>query len=337
MYMNKYNDPASRFSECGSPAGEGGESHLAAWVDLSVRIALDGPAGPFELNTHLTVAKGMFVALVGPSGAGKTTLLKLLAGLMKPDHGHVRVGSSVWCDIEANTMLPVRRRSIGFVFQDYALFPNMTVQGNVEYAIGRGADREEAERLLRLVGMEGLASAYPARLSGGQKQRLALIRALARRPDILMLDEPLSALDPAMRRQLQDELKRLHHEFGTTTFLVSHDVAEILRLADRVIRLENGRIVGDSDPVRAIAAEATGNGVHLIGHHVSGPDENGFGIVSVEGRPCRIRYHDAPTDLAAGDVVVLDVGEARIQIADRVSAPDQAGTILTFTSRGGAR
>lgn len=335
--MSKYNDQMSYFSNGSSLAGEDSESNHAVWVDLSVQIALDGPAGPFDLNADLTVTKGSFVALVGPSGAGKTTLLRLLAGLVKPDRGYVRVGGSVWCDMEAHVMLPVRRRSIGFVFQDYSLFPNMTVRGNVQYAIGRGADPEQAERLLRLVGMEGLASAYPARLSGGQKQRLALIRALARRPDILMLDEPLSALDPAMRWQLQDELKRLHREFGTTTFLVSHDVAEILRLADRVIRLENGRIVGDSDPVRAVTAGVTSDGLHLVGHHVSGPDESGFGTLSVEGRLCRIRYRGMPPDLAAGDVVVLEVSEAAIRPADRVSPADHAGTILTFTSRGGAR
>lgn len=329
--MGKYNELPERSPPETADPGE------APWVDLDVRAALAGPAGPFDLEVGLKIARGSFVALTGPSGAGKTTLLRLLAGLMKPDRGHVRVGGTVWCDTAASAMLPVRRRSIGFVFQDYALFPNMTVRRNVEYAIGRGPGRKEAERLLDLAGLEGLANAYPARLSGGQKQRLALIRALTRRPEILMLDEPLSALDPQMRRQLQDELKRLHREFGTTTFLVSHDTAEILRLADRVVRLENGRVVADGAPAMAVAKEAATDGLHLVGHHVSGPDADGFGVVSVEGRLCRILYRDAPADLSAGDVVVLHVGAAGVRSADGTLFRDQAGTILTFTSRGGAR
>lgn len=174
--------------------------------------------------------------------------------------------------------MPVRDRPIGFVFQDYALFPNMTVAGNVEYATGRGFDPGEVRRLPELVDLQALAGAYPARLSGGQMQRLALIRALARRPEVLMLDEPLSALDPAMRRQLQDELKRLHRAFGTTTFLMSHDITEILHLADRVVRLENGKVVSD--------------GKGLLAYYVSGPDEDGFSAVSIDGRLCRIRYRN---------------------------------------------
>lgn len=322
--MNEYNETSGLTSDkMAHGEDEGGalphrapfvEPSLQSWVDLKVRVALDGPTGPFDLDVGLAVAQGAFVALVGPSGAGKTTLLRVLAGLMKPSEGRVRVGASVWCDTAARQMLPVRRRSIGFVFQDYALFPNMTVRGNLEYAIGRGFDSDEVFRLLDMVELRGLAEAYPARLSGGQKQRLALIRALARRPDVLMLDEPLSALDPAMRRQLQDEVKRLHHEFGTTTFMVSHDIAEILRLADRAIRLENGRIVADGDPVSVVLPAATGDGARLCGHHVSGPDENGIAMVLIDGRPCRVRYRDPPASISAGDIVMLDIGEAAIAV-----------------------
>lgn len=305
-------------------------------VDLSVRVALDGPAGPFDLDIELAVAKGSFVALVGSSGAGKTTLLRLLAGLMKPDRGRVRVGSSLWCDTAARVMVPVRHRSIGFVFQDYALFPNMTVQQNLEYAIGRRFDAGDARRLLEMVELLGLAMAYPARLSGGQRQRLALIRALARRPEILMLDEPLSALDPTMRRQLQDELKRLHREFGTTTFMVSHDTTEILRLADRAVRLENGRIVADGDPASVVLPAIDREGASLHGHHISGPDETGVATVSVDGRLCRIRYRDTPAQLAAGDFIMLDIDEAVVRRSDVASDATQAGKIRAFTSRGGA-
>jgi len=325
--MTEYNDQNSRSYPAASDDAGG-------WVDLSVEMALDGPAGPFDLDVALSAAKGAFVALVGPSGAGKTTLLRLLAGLATPRRGRIHVGSAIWCDTQNGTVVPVRDRSIGFVFQDYALFPNMTVRRNVEYAIGRNFEPAEVRRLLELVDLQALAGAYPARLSGGQKQRLALIRALARRPDILMLDEPLSALDPAMRRQLQDELKRLHRTFGTTTFMVSHDITEILRLADRVIRLENGRIVSDGDPASAFAAGRPENG--LLGHHVSGPDESGYCLVSIEGRICRIRYTNASPHLAPGDLVTIHMDEAAVHHA-APKAKDQAGSILTFTSRGGAR
>jgi len=284
------------------------------WLDLSVRIALSGAAGPFELDVALEAAKGAFVALIGPSGAGKTTLLRLLAGLARPDAGRIRVGGATWCDTTARVNVPTRRRAIGFVFQDYALFPNMTVRRNIEYAIGARPRIGEVARLLELVGLEALQDAYPARLSGGQRQRLALIRALARRPSLLMLDEPLSALDPAMRRQLQDELRRLHREFGTTTFLVSHDISEILRLADRVVRLDEGRVVYDGPPGRAFGVASDMPGI--IGQHVSGPDERGFSAVHVDGRICRLRYRNAPANLAAGDPVLLLLDEVEAERPD---------------------
>lgn len=306
------------------------------WVNLTVRFALRGPAGPFDLDVALAVAKGSFVALVGPSGAGKTTLLRLLAGLMKPDKGRVSVGPSLWCDTAARVMIPVRRRPIGFVFQDYALFPNMTVQRNVEYAVGRNFDTREVQRLLEMVDLQGLARAYPARLSGGQRQRLALIRALARRPEILMLDEPLSALDPTMRRQLQDEVKRLHREFGTTTFMVSHDITEILRLADRAVQLENGKIIADGDPASIVLPTTNHSNASLHGHHVSGPDDNGMATVAIGGRLHRVRYREAPAQLAAGDLVVLDIGDVVVRHSNLPPTGAHAGTMRTFTSRGGA-
>ncbi|HMN72020.1 MAG TPA: ABC transporter ATP-binding protein [Rhodoblastus sp.] len=329
--MTEYNGQVSRSAQVGAPVPTGDAP--AGGVMLSVRMPLHGPAGPFDLDVNLSVAKGAFVALVGPSGAGKTTLLRLLAGLTHPAHGRISVGSSIWCDTATGKAAPVRDRPIGFVFQDYALFPNMTVAGNVEYAVGRGFDPGEIRRLLELVDLQALAGAYPARLSGGQKQRLALIRALARRPEILMLDEPLSALDPAMRRQLQDELKRLHKTFGTTTFLVSHDVTEILRLADRVVRLENGKVISDGDAASIFALEGKG----LLAHHVSGPDEDGVAVVSIDGRLCRVRYRNPPPGVSAGDLVTLDIDDASVRLVGAGTPSGQAGTIVTFTSRGGAR
>lgn len=283
--------------------------HDERGLTFHVRTALNGAAGPFELDIESSVERGSFVAIVGSSGAGKTTLLRLLAGLSPLATGYVSMGPDVWCDTQAGTLLPTYRRSIGFVFQDYALFPNMSVRGNVEYAM-RLHDPDEIERLLRLVDLEALASAYPARLSGGQKQRLALIRALARKPSLLMLDEPLSALDPLLRRQLQDELKRLHQAFGTTTLLISHDIPEILRLADRVIRLEHGKVVFDGGPAAAFGASDNDGKLVISGEHIDGPDENGIATVRINGRLAKIRYRDRDAPYAKGDVVFLEIDEA---------------------------
>jgi molybdate transport system ATP-binding protein len=279
------------------------------WLDVSVRMGLDGAAGRFDLDVTLAVEKGTINALVGPSGAGKTTLLRLLAGLARPDAGRLRVDGEVWCDVQAGIHMPTRRRPLGFVFQDYALFPNMTVRGNVEYALGKERRPDAVDELVRLVALEGLQDVYPERLSGGQKQRLALIRALARRPSLLLLDEPLAALDPVMRGHLQDALKRLHKAFGTTTIMVSHDTAEILRLADRVVRLENGRVVFDGGPAEALGVAGPASGLRVFGAHVDGPDAGGHARVLIDGCLYRVRYRPGAVLPAAGDAVLLAAEE----------------------------
>lgn len=280
------------------------------WFEIAVQVPLRGPSGAFDLNVAISVASGSLVAVVGPSGAGKTTLLRVLAGLVQPQHGRVRVGHDVWCDVGARVNVPTRRRSIGFVFQDYALFPNMTVRQNVQYAFGSRSRSEELDELLAMVGLEGLSNAYPNRLSGGQRQRLALIRALARRPSVLMLDEPLSALDPARRRQLQDELKRLHLRFGTTTLLVSHDVSEIMRLADRVIRLDQGRVVFDGLPSQAFGVSSLDRRLCIIGQYLGERDDRGYCTVLVDEKCLRLRLGDRAAEFSVGDTVALQIEEA---------------------------
>jgi molybdate transport system ATP-binding protein len=281
----------------------------SSWLDVCMRMCLDGAAGRFDLDVAVAVEKGTIVALVGPSGAGKTTLLRLFAGLVRPAAGRLQVDGAVWCDVRAGVHLPTRRRALGFVFQDYALFPNMTVRGNVEYALGKARRPDVVDELVRLVALEGLQDVHPERLSGGQKQRLALIRALARRPSLLLLDEPLSALDPVMRRQLQGELKRLHNAFGTTTIIVSHDTAEILRLADRVVRLDNGRVVFDGGPAAALGVPSSTSGIRIFGEHVDGPDASGRSRVLVDGRLHRVRYRPGAAFPAPGDAIVLGAEE----------------------------
>jgi len=181
----------------------------------------------------LEVQKGEFFALLGPSGSGKTTLLRLLAGFERPDAGSIQLGQRTIAD-EKN-FLPPEQRRIGMVFQDYALFPHMTVEQNIGYGlVGCGAVEQRIEQMLNLTGLSALRGKHPNQLSGGEQQRVALARALAPSPQVLLLDEPFSNLDAALRRQMRSELKRLIREAGTTAILVTHDQEEALSLSDRI-------------------------------------------------------------------------------------------------------
>lgn len=219
----------------------------APMIDISLRKRLNNPAGGIHIQLAATLPDGSLTALFGPSGAGKTSVLRLLAGLLVPDAGHIVVDGETWFDSQRRIHLPPRQRAIGLVFQDYALFPNLSVRGNVAYAAGRG-DAAWVDYLLESTGLAPLHSRLPATLSGGQQQRVALARALARRPRLLLLDEPLSALHPALRRSLQDLLADLHQQLGLTTLLVSHDLAEVFRLAGQVIQMAAGQIQAAGTP-----------------------------------------------------------------------------------------
>lgn len=186
------------------------------------------------------------VGLFGPSGAGKTLTLQCLAGLVRPDGGRIALNGRVFFDSAAGVDLPPQERRLGYVFQGYALFPHLTVEANIAFGL---KDRPRAERVQRTrmvlerLGLAGLGRRYPAELSGGQQQRVALGRALAPDPDLLLLDEPLSALDVPLRRQLREELGRIIREWGKATVLVTHDLAEAYQLADRIVVYENGRVL----------------------------------------------------------------------------------------------
>ena len=203
--------------------------------------------GKSLLKVDLEVAEKELLCLFGHSGAGKTTLLRILAGLTIPDKGFISFNGQVWYDSEKKINLPVQQRNVGFMFQDYALFPNMTVRKNIEFA-QKTKKPEEVDRLLQLFGLESLQKQHPAKLSGGQKQRVALARALAAKPNVLLLDEPLSALDIEKRIELQDEILKAHKLLHTITLMVSHDIAEVEKLADSVIVLKNGAVIQEGKP-----------------------------------------------------------------------------------------
>ncbi len=211
-------------------------------VTVNIQKTLQGSAGEMELDVDINIKEHAFVALAGQSGSGKTTLLRILAGLEKAE-GVITVSEDVWQD--DRMVLAPQKRGIGFVFQEYALFANMSVEENLLYVV---KDRELARHLLEMTELYALRERLPATLSGGQKQRVSLCRAMMNRPKLLLMDEPLSALDPAMRTKLQQDILKLHREFGTTTIMVSHDPSEIYRLADRVIMLEQGEVIQDGTP-----------------------------------------------------------------------------------------
>ncbi|NTV46559.1 MAG: ATP-binding cassette domain-containing protein [Chlorobiales bacterium] len=216
-------------------------------IDINIEKELIGADGKFELQANFRVEKNELLCLFGKSGSGKTTILRSLAGLETPDRGTIKVGNEVWFDSQKKINLPVQKRRIGFVFQNYSLFPNMTVSENLAYAMDK-KDKKKITDLLETVELTELKDRYPATLSGGQQQRVAVARALARDPELLLLDEPLSALDMAMRVKLQDEIKRIHEKFNLATLLVSHEKQEVIRLASRIIWLDNGKIIKTGSP-----------------------------------------------------------------------------------------
>lgn len=211
-------------------------------ISLNIKKELHGSNGVMNLDINLSLQNGEFVALSGVSGSGKTTLLRVLAGLEEA-FGEIIVDGEIW--LNEKIKKPIQKRDIGFVFQDYALFPNLSVIDNLLYV---KKDKDLAKQLLSLTDLYELKNRYPNSLSGGQKQRISLCRALMKRPKILLMDEPLSALDPHMRLKLQDEILTLHKEFKTTTIMVSHDPSEMYKLASRVLVLKDGKIIDDGLP-----------------------------------------------------------------------------------------
>ncbi|HUM01408.1 MAG TPA: ABC transporter ATP-binding protein [Thermoanaerobaculia bacterium] len=255
---------------------------------LSFRFERRYPGGPsIRADLDLPLSPPDVTVLFGPSGAGKTTILRCLAGLDRPDAGEIRFGGATWFDAERGVSSRPQERRVGFLFQDYALFPHLTARGNVAYGL---SDVPREERLLRtdevlaFVGMKALASRYPSELSGGEKQRIALARALAPRPRLLLLDEPLSALDAPSREALRGDLRALLAAAGVPSVVVTHDRTEALLLGDRVAVVLGGAVrqVGPVDevfsrPVDVAVARVTGIESVLSGRVIGESD----GVVTV--------------------------------------------------------
>ncbi|MHC1752042.1 ATP-binding cassette domain-containing protein [Humidesulfovibrio sp.] len=217
-------------------------------LDLDIRMTLGGCGRSFDLAARL-VSSGRSTVFFGPSGSGKTVTLRAVAGLMTPDAGRIALDGEVLFDAAAGIDLPARARGVGFVFQDYALFPHLSVAENVGFGLGRGlfgrvdapARRRVAE-LLELAGLAELAQARPGRLSGGQRQRVALLRALARKPKVLLLDEPFAALDPLLRQRMRREVRAICQAAGAPTVLITHDPDDVLEFGGTLALYEAGAV-----------------------------------------------------------------------------------------------
>ncbi len=215
---------------------------------FTLRKSLHTARGRNTLYVDMEVKPGELVIITGPSGGGKTSLLRMIAGLMRPEQGRIEVGGEIWLDTRAGIHMPSQRRRVGMVFQEYALFPNMSVRENLSYALPRGKSADLIEELISIMEIEELVERYPQTLSGGQQQRVAVARSLVRRPRLMLLDEPLSALDLAMRSKLQDYILRVHKRYGLTTLMVSHDTGEIRKMGQRVLRLQDGVMIDEGPP-----------------------------------------------------------------------------------------
>ena len=225
--------------------------------------------GKLPLDVSFTVEKGQFLSIYGNSGAGKTTILRILAGLTEAENAHIEVENEIWDDSQKKHHLPVQKRSIGFVFQDFALFPNLTVKENLEFALQKNDNTKIVSELIELMELQSLQNSKPQNLSGGQKQRVALARAIVRKPKILLLDEPLSALDDEMRFKLQDYILKIHQKYQLTTLMISHTIPEIFKLSDKVIILDKGKILKEGTPSSVFSEEKISSKFKLTGEIIS--------------------------------------------------------------------
>lgn len=217
-------------------------------IEVRLHKVLRDRKQKFEIDTVFELEEQGFYALYGPSGAGKSSLLRMLAGLLRPDHGRVSYRGNTWFNSEERVHISPAKRSVAMVFQEDTLFPNMTVVENLRFAQGGKKDEAFIAKLLEDFQLTELRLRKPLTLSGGQKQRAALARAIAQQARFLLLDEPLNALDQETRMEIQDLLRKIHQEYQLTTFLVTHDIQEVFRLSDQVLVMNNGTIQRKGSP-----------------------------------------------------------------------------------------
>ncbi len=278
-------------------------------IKVDIEKKLTGSEGEFLLKVNFEVKKNEFLTLFGKSGSGKTTILRMIAGLENPDKGIIEVERNIYFDSERKINIPPQKRKVGFVFQNYALFPNMTVYQNLKFA-SEDNDKNKINKILEIVELKDLKERYPNTLSGGQQQRVALARAIVRNPLILLLDEPLSALDLSVRLKLQDEIKKIHKVLNLTTIMVSHDKPEVFKLSDRVLWIEKGKIVKSGSPRKVFIEKEISGKFSFVGTVLDIKESDTYQIITVE----------------IGDnlVEVVITDEGRVKIGDHVLVSSKA-------------
>ena len=234
-------------------------------INISVNKNFEERGGDFYVNFKLKINHGELVTIFGGSGVGKTTLLRIIAGLITPDSGSLEACSEVWFDDVQKINVKPQKRNVGFVFQDFALFPHLSVRDNLLFALPKGDDATIISSLIEIMELGHIQNRKPETLSGGQKQRVALARALVQKPQILLLDEPLSSLDGHMRLKLQNYLLEVHKRFDLTTIMVSHDVAETIKMSDTVVVIKDGKVAKQGAAIDVFSEHYGKNNSKVLG------------------------------------------------------------------------
>ena len=282
-------------------------------IKFHLKKSIHAAEGLLTLEIGQSIAQGDFIGLYGPSGAGKTTILRMLAGLTVPDGGYIEVEDNVWYNSTKKINLSPQKRDIGMVFQDFALFPNMTVRENIAFAVPAQQDKKLVAELLDIVRLGEFAGRYPQTLSGGQQQRVAMARALAKKPKILLLDEPLSSLDRETRFKLQDEILKIHQYYGLTTILVSHDHKELSRLCNRVLEIKGGKVSREGIPSAFFDEQETP--IQLSGTvKLMIPQLAGYRVeLETAGKQMVVLTVKEP-DFKTGDSIIIDANMVQLKI-----------------------
>lgn len=277
-------------------------------IEIDIIKPLYTADGIINLKVNKKINKGDFLTLFGKSGSGKTTLLRILAGLETPKSGKIVVDKEIWFDSSKKINLAPQKRDVGFVFQDYALFPNMSVKKNLEFALKNKNEIKKVDEILEIMEIKNLSNMKPELLRGGQKQRVALARTLMTNPKILLLDEPLSALDTTMRLKLQDELSLIHQKFNITSILVSHDISEVFKLSNRVFKINLGEIEEDGTPNELFSNQKISSKFKIVGEILSIKKSDILYIIEILSNNEVVKataVEDEIKDLKIGDKILL--------------------------------